>query len=107
MPIVGIFQQLKSMNYQGGVMLKYEIDADNPLQGMIKSFAYMRGVLDGLAAGEKPPNRHRLFAACQFSTLARDSNRQMLVAKLLFSNINSPAALLVIRLHPFRFGRVG
>jgi len=37
------------MNYQGGVMLEYEINADNPLMGMAKSFSYMRGVLDGLA----------------------------------------------------------
>jgi len=49
MPIVAIFRQLKAMNYQGGVMLEYEIDADNPLPGMIESIAYMRGVLDGLA----------------------------------------------------------
>lgn len=48
LPIVAIFKQLKSMNYQGGVMLEYEIDADNPLPGMLRSFAYMRGVLAGL-----------------------------------------------------------
>jgi sugar phosphate isomerase/epimerase len=49
MPVVAIFKQLRAMNYQGGVMLEYEIDADNPLPGMIRSLAYMRGVLDGLA----------------------------------------------------------
>jgi sugar phosphate isomerase/epimerase len=49
MPIVSIFQELKRMNYQGGVMLEYEINADNPLLGMAKSLSYMRGVLDGLA----------------------------------------------------------
>jgi sugar phosphate isomerase/epimerase len=48
MPIPAIFKQLKAMNYQGGVMLEYEVDADNPLPGMQKSFAYMRGVLAGL-----------------------------------------------------------
>jgi hypothetical protein len=37
------------MNYQGGVMLEYEIQPDNPLPGMIQSLAYMRGVLDALA----------------------------------------------------------
>ena len=31
-------------------MLEYEINADDPLEGMIESVAYMRGVLDGLAA---------------------------------------------------------
>lgn len=49
MPVVAIFKQLLSMNYQGGVMLEYEIHADNPFPGMSKSIAYMRGVLDGLA----------------------------------------------------------
>jgi len=46
--IVSLFRQLKAMNYKGGVMLEYEIDADNPYPGMAKSFAYMRGVLDAL-----------------------------------------------------------
>lgn len=49
MPVVAIFKQLRAMNYQGGVMLEYEIQPDNPLPGMIQSLAYMRGVLDALA----------------------------------------------------------
>lgn len=49
MPVVSIFRTLKRMNYQGGVMLEYELDPTDPLQGMVKSLAYMRGVLDGLA----------------------------------------------------------
>jgi len=48
MPIVGIFKELKRMNYQGGVMLEYEVEGDNPMPGMQKSFSYMRGVLAGL-----------------------------------------------------------
>jgi sugar phosphate isomerase/epimerase len=44
MPIVAIFKQLKKMNYQGIVHLEYEINADNPMPGMQKSFSYMRGV---------------------------------------------------------------
>jgi sugar phosphate isomerase/epimerase len=48
-PIVAIFRELKKMKYQGGVMLEYEIEAENPLPGMQRSFAYMRGVLAGLA----------------------------------------------------------
>jgi sugar phosphate isomerase/epimerase len=48
LPIVAIFRELKRMNYQGGVNLEYEIEADDPLLGMAKSFAYMRGVLAGL-----------------------------------------------------------
>lgn len=48
LPIVAIFKTLKQMNYQGGVMLEYEIDASDPMPGMQKSFSYMRGVLAGL-----------------------------------------------------------
>ena len=48
LPIVGIFKELKRMNYQGYINLEYEIEADNPVPGMQKSFAYMRGVLAGL-----------------------------------------------------------
>jgi len=48
LPIVGIFQALIGIRFAGHVMLEYEIDSDNPLPGMIKSFAYMRGALAGL-----------------------------------------------------------
>lgn len=48
MPVAAIFKQLHKMNYQGYVNLEYEIYADDPLPGMKQSFAYMRGVLDGL-----------------------------------------------------------
>ena len=50
LPIPAIFQYLLKSGYKGGAMLEYEIHADNPLPGMIKSFAYMRGVLAGLRA---------------------------------------------------------
>jgi hypothetical protein len=36
------------MKYSGGVMLEYEINEDDPLPGMYKSLAYMRGVVAGL-----------------------------------------------------------
>jgi len=52
LPIAAIFKQLLKMNYQGGVMLEYEIDGDNPGPGMQRSFAYMRGVLAGMAAAK-------------------------------------------------------
>ncbi|MCC6393100.1 MAG: sugar phosphate isomerase/epimerase [Bryobacterales bacterium] len=50
LPIPAIFKQLKKMKYTAGVMLEYEIDADNPLPGMQRSFSYMRGVLAGMKA---------------------------------------------------------
>jgi len=50
MPIPAIFRELRKLNYRGGVMLEYEVDENNPLPGMAKSFAYMRGVLAGMQA---------------------------------------------------------
>jgi sugar phosphate isomerase/epimerase len=52
MPITAIFQQLVDMGYAGYVNLEYEIDASDPLPGMQRSFAYMRGVLAGLRIAE-------------------------------------------------------
>jgi sugar phosphate isomerase/epimerase len=48
MPVRGIFEALHAMDYRGFVDLEYEIHDDDPLPGMIKSFAYMRGVLAGM-----------------------------------------------------------
>ena len=48
LPIVAIFKQLHGMNYNGGVMLEYEINENDPMMGMQKSLAYMRGVTAGL-----------------------------------------------------------
>ena len=49
-PVPAIFQELKKIRYQGCVNLEYEINADDPLPGVERSFRYMRGVLAGLAA---------------------------------------------------------
>ena len=48
MPIPALFSYLIKTGYKGGVMLEYEINADNPVPGMVKSFDYMRGVLAGM-----------------------------------------------------------
>jgi len=48
MPIPGILKALIAIGFKGQVMLEYEIDETNPLPGMVKSFAYMRGVLAGM-----------------------------------------------------------
>jgi len=48
MPVADIFRKLIKMNYQGHVNLEYEIKADDPLPGMMESFAYMRGVIAGM-----------------------------------------------------------
>src|SRR6266404_3817091 len=48
MPVKKIFEALIAMRYQGFVDLEYEIHPDDPMPGVISSFAYMRGVLAGL-----------------------------------------------------------
>jgi sugar phosphate isomerase/epimerase len=48
MPIRRIFEALVAIRYAGFVDLEYEIHPDDPLPGVIASFAYMRGVLAGL-----------------------------------------------------------
>ncbi len=50
MPIRQIFAELIKQNYTGGVMLEYEIDENNPVPGMQKSFAYMRKVIAELTS---------------------------------------------------------
>jgi sugar phosphate isomerase/epimerase len=48
-PFPDIFRALEHIHFGGFVNLEYEIDEDDPLPGMKQSFAYMRGVLAGMA----------------------------------------------------------
>ncbi len=48
MPVRKMFEALIAMKYTGFVDLEYEIHPDDPMPGVISSFAYMRGVLAGL-----------------------------------------------------------
>jgi hypothetical protein len=48
LPIRELFQTLIQTGYKGDVDLEYEIHADDPMPGVVESFAYMRGVLAGL-----------------------------------------------------------
>ena len=48
MPVRGIFEALNAIGYNGYVDLEYEIQENDPLPGMVKSFAFMRGVLAGM-----------------------------------------------------------
>jgi sugar phosphate isomerase/epimerase len=48
MPVRKMFEALIAMDYKGFVDLEYEIHPDDPLPGVIASFAYMRGVLAGM-----------------------------------------------------------
>jgi len=47
MTVKKIFEALIANKYQGFVDLEYEIHPDDPMPGVIASFAYMRGVLAG------------------------------------------------------------
>jgi sugar phosphate isomerase/epimerase len=48
MPVKAIFEALIATNYKGFVDLEYEVHGDDPMPGVIESFAYMRGVLAGM-----------------------------------------------------------
>ena len=48
MPVRRMFEALVAMRYKGFVDLEYEIHPDDPMPGVISSFAYMRGILAGL-----------------------------------------------------------
>jgi sugar phosphate isomerase/epimerase len=48
MPVRAMLEALIAMKYKGFVDLEYEVYPDDPMPGVISSFAYMRGVLAGL-----------------------------------------------------------
>ena len=48
LPFREMFKALIEINYPGYVDLEYEIHGDDPMPGVIESFAFMRGVLDGM-----------------------------------------------------------
>jgi len=49
MPVRKMFEAIIAIGYKGFVDLEYEIHPDDPMPGVIASFAYMRGVLAGMA----------------------------------------------------------
>ena len=51
MPVRKMFEALIATKYKGFVDLEYEIQPDDPMPGVISSFAYMRGVLAGMGYG--------------------------------------------------------
>ena len=53
MPVQRMFEALIAIKYPGFVDLEYEIHADDPMPGVIASFAYMRGVLAGMGFASK------------------------------------------------------
>jgi sugar phosphate isomerase/epimerase len=53
MPVREMFAALIATRYQGFVDLEYEIHPDDPMPGVISSFAYMQGVLAGMGSAQK------------------------------------------------------
>ncbi|HWF91333.1 MAG TPA: sugar phosphate isomerase/epimerase [Terriglobales bacterium] len=51
MPVQDIFEALIATKYSGFVDLEYEVHPNDPMPGVIASFAYMRGVLAGMGYG--------------------------------------------------------
>jgi sugar phosphate isomerase/epimerase len=49
LPFPALFKQLKKMGYSGCVNMEYEINAKDPMVGMLRSLSYMRGMLAGFA----------------------------------------------------------
>ena len=54
MPVRAIFQALIDIHYPGFVDLEYEVHPDDPMPGVIASFAYMRGVIAGMGYPARP-----------------------------------------------------
>jgi sugar phosphate isomerase/epimerase len=52
LPVRKMFEALMATKYEGFVDLEYEIHPDDPMPGVISSFAYMRGVLAGMGLGK-------------------------------------------------------
>jgi len=48
-----MFEALSAIRYKGFVDLEYEIHSDDPMPGVIASFAYMRGVMAGMGLASK------------------------------------------------------
>lgn len=48
LPVREAFEALIATNYKGFVDLEYEVNEEDPMPGVISSFAYMRGVLAGM-----------------------------------------------------------
>jgi sugar phosphate isomerase/epimerase len=48
MPVRKMFGALIATRYKGFVDLEYEIHPDDPMPGVIGSFAFMRGILEGM-----------------------------------------------------------
>ena len=56
MPVRKIFEALIAMKYEGFVDLEYETHPNDPMPGVITSFAYMRGVVAGLGYASQGRN---------------------------------------------------
>jgi sugar phosphate isomerase/epimerase len=70
MPVKRIFEALIAIRYKGFVDLEYEIYPDDPMPGVISSFAYMRGILAGLGLLSSMPTWEKKIRLSRGSTPA-------------------------------------
>ena len=93
MPIRAIFQALIDTHYAGNVNLEYEIHADNPMPGVVESFAYMRGVLAGMGYKCAPTSLRRSHISllrCRFP-LPHESGWPILCSLIAKGGVSSIA----------------
>ena len=57
MPVRKMFEALIAARYKGFVDLEYEIHPDDPMPGVISSFAFMRGMLAGMGYANQVANQ--------------------------------------------------
>ena len=69
----GLFRTLIDIGYRGQVGLEYQINAKNPLPGMIESMAYMRGVLARSTQTKAPLKGCLPVPSCSAWRAARES----------------------------------
>jgi sugar phosphate isomerase/epimerase len=68
MPVRKMFEALIAAKYKGFVDLEYEIYPDDPMPGVISSFAYMRGILAGLGLLSSMPTWEKKIRLSSGST---------------------------------------
>jgi len=72
MPVRRILEALIAMKYDGFVDLEYEIHPNDPMPGVISSFAYMRGILAGLGYASQGRN-NRSYRGSRVTATLRET----------------------------------
>jgi sugar phosphate isomerase/epimerase len=78
-PVRKMFEALIATKYQGFVDLEYEIHPEDPMPGVIASFAYMRGVLAGMGGARASTEPSRCAKLCKLRTTNNSEETRLLV----------------------------